>query len=205
MGFTERGDISKLQPDCCWKELVTPCCHCVTFKQDRPLKKKLLSYSSHHDPGIAERYKCQSLWKAGSYQQLGEKQKTTTSLKKRRKEEGKDVTDYGTHNKKPKSNVTGCDEGDETPADVTPDTPVPADVTPDVPVSEVFAAPDAVIMPLHKVIKDLEAKLMAKYVHDLSTYKAENDRLEERVSAAAAVEASSLSVTLEEKEQLALL
>ncbi len=58
MGFTERGNISTGFNDIdSWNELVTPCCHCVTFKQDRPLKKKLLTFSSHHDIDIAKRYK----------------------------------------------------------------------------------------------------------------------------------------------------
>ena len=41
---------------------MTPCCHCTTFQGDRPLKKKLRKFASHHDDGLAERYRCQSLW-----------------------------------------------------------------------------------------------------------------------------------------------
>jgi hypothetical protein len=39
-----------------WKEAVTPCCHCTAFQGDRPLKKKLLKFASHHDDGLAESY-----------------------------------------------------------------------------------------------------------------------------------------------------
>jgi hypothetical protein len=45
-----------------WKVAVTPCCHCTTFQGDRPLKKKLRKFASHHEDGLAERYRCQSLW-----------------------------------------------------------------------------------------------------------------------------------------------
>jgi hypothetical protein len=37
-----------------------PCCHCVSFtkEEDRPLKKRLLTFSSNHNVDIAKPYKC---------------------------------------------------------------------------------------------------------------------------------------------------
>ena len=85
MGYTEHTSIPKGLNDIeCWKELVTPCCHCVSFKQDRPLKKKLLTFSSHQDIGIAERYKCQTLWEA-LYRPLYEKSKSAGPKKKQKR------------------------------------------------------------------------------------------------------------------------
>jgi hypothetical protein len=64
MGFTARCD--NIPPNFndaeSWKEVVTPCCHCRTFQGDRPLKKKLRKFLSHHDSGLAELYRCDTLW-----------------------------------------------------------------------------------------------------------------------------------------------
>ncbi len=58
MGFTVRSPIpSNFNDVDSWKEAVTPCCHCTAFQGDRPLKKKLLKFSSHHDDGLAEPYR----------------------------------------------------------------------------------------------------------------------------------------------------
>jgi hypothetical protein len=63
MGFVVRSPIPTDYNDVdSWKVAVTPCCHCTTFQGDRPLKKKLRKFASHHDNGLAERYRCQSLW-----------------------------------------------------------------------------------------------------------------------------------------------
>jgi hypothetical protein len=67
MGFTVRSPIpSNFNDVDSWKEAVTPCCHCTAFQGDRPLKKKLLKFSSHHDDGLAKPYPCQSLWSVHS-------------------------------------------------------------------------------------------------------------------------------------------
>jgi hypothetical protein len=63
MGFTVRSPIpSNFNDVDSWKEAVTPCCHCTAFQGDRPLKKKLLKFASHHDDGLAEPYRYQLLW-----------------------------------------------------------------------------------------------------------------------------------------------
>jgi hypothetical protein len=57
MGFTVCSPIpSNFNDVDSWKEAVTPCCHCTAFQGDRPLKKKLLKFASHHDDGLAEPY-----------------------------------------------------------------------------------------------------------------------------------------------------
>jgi hypothetical protein len=45
-----------------WKESISPCCHCRSFRGDRALKKKMRNIASYHDEGLAEPYRCQSLW-----------------------------------------------------------------------------------------------------------------------------------------------
>jgi hypothetical protein len=67
MGFTVCSPIpSNFNDVDSWKEAVTPCCHCTAFQGDCPLKKKLLKFASHHDDGLAEPYRCQSLWSVHS-------------------------------------------------------------------------------------------------------------------------------------------
>jgi hypothetical protein len=206
-GFTERGiiakDFNELES---WTKVVSPCCHCVSFKQDRPLKKKLLSFSSHHDVGLAERYKCQSLWEA-LYRPLYEKKKAAC-VKKKRRADTNDVSNLSTRTKKHKAKKKKSVE-------LTPG------VTPAVPVLNVEfttstgteVGQSAVILPFDKAIKDLEAKLRAKYEYDLAQYKEEKEKVVESdvlkadaLLAAACEEKRRLvalnSLASEEKQQL---
>ena len=71
MGFVVRSPIpTDFNGVDSWKEAVTPCCHCTTFRGDRPLKNKLKKFASHHDDKLGARFRCQSLWvvRSGSKQ-----------------------------------------------------------------------------------------------------------------------------------------
>jgi hypothetical protein len=62
MGFTVCSPIpSNFNYVGSWEEAVAPCCHC-TIQGNCPPKKKQQQFSSHCNVGLAEPYRCQSLW-----------------------------------------------------------------------------------------------------------------------------------------------
>ena len=101
MGFTERCD--SIPPDFndvdSWQEVMMPCCHCRTFQGDRPLKKKLRKCLSHHDAGLAEPYRCDTLWEICHVPLLSKLSKNS-SKKTPVKVEEKDVSSVPLQKKK---------------------------------------------------------------------------------------------------------
>jgi hypothetical protein len=161
MGYIERGKIPEGLNDLdCWKELVTPCCHCVSFKQDRPLKKKLLSFSSNHDVDIAARYQCQSLWEA-LYRPLHEKRKTDVGQKAKKRTRVEANTNW---RRAPRTNKHKSGRKMVSAASAVPELPI----------SNVSFSTGGVAMSFDDAVKDLEAKLKANYEY-LCLYKEENE------------------------------
>jgi hypothetical protein len=146
----------------------------MSFKQDRPLKKKLLTFSSHHDTGIAERYKCQSLWEA-LYHPLYEKRKTGSAKKKKRtRVEGANNAPCNSRTNKHKMNKKNI--------------AAPVVVPTQLPSPNVTFSTTPAVASYGDVIKDLEAKLKANYEFELSKVLEKNAR--------------DAAIALQEKQQL---
>ena len=154
MGFTARCDA--IPPNFndfdSWKEVVTPCCHCRTFQGDRPLKKKLRNFLSHHDAGLAEPYRCDTLWEVRPVAV------PSTSSKKRSKQITVQVEE---------NNVSSIPNRKKQKLAPSSDTVTPPALLP------TAATPPAT----HEVIKKLEAKLLAKYKNDLAEHLREKAKV----------------------------
>jgi hypothetical protein len=168
MGFIERANIPANFNDAeSWKETVTACCHCWKFLAERPLKKKLLKCASHHDDGLPEPFRCQSLWVVRPVGKTREKKKAIADAVENviDSEESIVVTQNGRSAKKQKK------------------LPAPSNVAVNLPVGvtgEVARATGTRVPHVDaEVIENLEVKLRAKYDHDLAHYLQENSKLQD--------------------------
>jgi hypothetical protein len=158
MGFTVRSPIpSNFNDVDSWKEAVTPCCHCTAFQGDRPLKKKLLKFTSHHDDGLAEPYRCQSLWSVHSGANPKQNSQLPSTLDT--------VLDVGLSEENP---ITSNKKKKRAPSDASAikERVLPYH-QPNTPINQVATGVT------QADIDNLETKLLASYEYRLSQYKEE--------------------------------
>jgi hypothetical protein len=155
MGFTVRSPIPSYFNDVeSWKEAVTPCCHCTAFRADRPLKKKLLKFATHHDVRLAEPYRCQSLWSVLTGENPLQNSKRPTTLNT--------VLDVGLSSENP---ITSNKRKKVAPSDVSANEErVPPYRLPTAPINQVATGVT------QADIDKLETKLLASYEYRLSQY-----------------------------------
>jgi hypothetical protein len=164
MGFDERGIISTDFNDVdSWLVRVTPCCHCITFQYDRPLKKSLKAFSSHHDIQIAERYQCQTLWATKGTRMSGTK---NDIVSKRACPEALDdiPSECPLESGAKKQKNSSIDK-----EKIVPDVHIS--------MSKAGLTLEDTSLETWEAMEQLEMKLKAKYEYDLSEYKIENAKL----------------------------
>ena len=138
---------------------MTPCCHCTAFQGDRPLKKKLLKFASHHDDRLAEQYRCQSLWSVRSGVNPTQNSKQPATLDT--------VLDVGLSEENPiTSNKNNKKKLAPSDASVNEERVLPYH-QPNAPINQVGTGATQALL------DNLETKLLASYEHRLSHYKEE--------------------------------